>query len=791
MLKKHFSTLRNRHYAIICAIFHVLIIGAFAISLLTGHDLTIDGDLFNMLPSSTLGKAMGVADDKLTASTSQAVYILVSHKDFETAKSTAEEVYGKLKDNKFFLSLSLYNGLDTVNGIEDFVHGYRWNLLSDEAIEQISSPEGAQDFADAALATAGGFYTLSSMQNLDTDPFMLDEQAIMSYVNSIQNAGASMSIKDGVLASEKDGVWYVFMNGILSKEGSAIASSDNGVTTIYSVCNPLEKDGVRFAYSGVPFNSHKSSNNAVSEIGIISSISLAFVAILLLAVFRSSIPLIASLVSIALSMITAFAATHLVFSKVHILSVLLGTSLIGSCIDYSLHFFMNWKGNLTLNSGAEIRRHLRKGLVLSLASTIVCYITLLFAPFNLLKQMGVFSSVGIMSSFLTVVCLYPLLKVPQAEKRKIPMLKLYHRSPLKKSHLTRSIATIAVFAVLLITLIINHDKLRINNDMYHLYEMEGRILEDTNTLEELTSYSPKGWFIISGETEEEVLQNEELICRRLDELGQGRPGFGYLATSSFIPSRARQEKSIDACRNLLPLLDDQLDMLGIEPEYADEIRSELDSAKSNIMLPGIEMPETVSTLISPLWLGIIDGKYYSVVLPVMMQPSIHYKEIAAESDNLYFEDKMADLGKGLDKLTALIFILFGIAYLIIVVVLKFFYSWRQTIKIARIPLLCILSILNVFIISGNPIEFFCVTGMILVFGLGLDYMIYMVENMKRTTTENSHLDHTKLEPFSIIISFVTTAVSFGALAFSSFVPVHAIGLSICTGIIAAYIGTVF
>ena len=239
------------------------------------------------------------------------------------------------------------------------------------------------------------------------------------------------------------------------------------------------------------------------------------------------------------------------------------------------------------------------------------------------------------------------------------------------------------------------------------------------------------------------------------------------------------------------MISDQLDMLGIEPEYEETIRKELDEAQSNILMPGADLPEAISTLISPLWLGVIDGKHYSVVMPVLLQESVPYREIAGNNENLYFEDKMDDLAKGLDKLTRLIFILFSIAYVIIVVVLKFFYTWRQTIKIARIPLMSILAIIDVFIISGNPIEFFCVTGMILVFGLGLDYMIYMIENMTRTTSDNKHLDHTKLEPFSVIVSFVTTAVSFGALAFSSFVPVHAIGLSICTGIIAAYIGTVF
>ena len=68
--------------------------------------------------------------------------------------------------------------------------------------------------------------------------------------------------------------------------------------------------------------------------------------------------------------------------------------------------------------------------------------------------------------------------------------------------------------------------------------------------------------------------------------------------------------------------------------------------------------------------------------------------------------------------------------------------------------------------------------MILVFGLGLDYVIYMIENEKR----NEESENARLEPFAITLSFVTTAVSFGALALSNFMPVHLIGLSIFIGL---------
>ena len=48
-----------------------------------------------------------------------------------------------------------------------------------------------------------------------------------------------------------------------------------------------------------------------------------------------------------------------------------------------------------------------------------------------------------------------------------------------------------------------------------------------------------------------------------------------------------------------------------------------------------------------------------------------------------------------------------------------------------------------------------------------------------------------LEPFAIMLSVITTVVSFGALALSSFVPVHLIGLVIFIGLTTAYFSTFF
>ena len=184
MQKKPFSP-KNSFYVTMWLVFHMVIILSFALSIVFGKKLYIDSDLFHMLPTSTLGPAMGEADERLSDATSQNVFVLVSHEDFEEAKATAELVYNQLKDNRFFTSLSLYAGSNAIASIEDFVHDYRWNLLDDEAIQELSTEEGRQSFADSAISKAYGSFTLSSLSYLDEDPFLLDEDAVTGYLAGI------------------------------------------------------------------------------------------------------------------------------------------------------------------------------------------------------------------------------------------------------------------------------------------------------------------------------------------------------------------------------------------------------------------------------------------------------------------------------------------------------------------------------------------------------------------------------------------------------------------------------
>lgn len=780
-------------------IYHSAILLFFLISLIIFKgQIRIDSDLFNLVPKNFSMESIKKADDKMMSVTSQNIFILVENDDFQTAKKDAISVYDELQNSDNFESLSLYNDTSSLSEITDFLYKYRYNLLDEKTIdEQLSDP---LPFTMDALSKAYSGFTMLPLDNLETDPFLLTEHHLENYLRALQNAGTAMSINDGVLASKYDGKWYVMIRGILNKKGVTLASKNNAVTQIYKACNNVtvanknSENPSQFIFSGTPFHSHESSNSASKEISIIATISMIIVILLLIFIFRSTKPLIFSVASILISIGIAFLATLSTFHKMHVITLVFGTSLIGSCIDYSLHFFTQWAGNSKLKTSLEIRNHIFSGLLMAIISTGICFAILLFAPFTILKQMSLFCLSGLISSFLTTIAIFPYIKLPEENKRKpVRFIKPFSKmiSVFEKKWIGRTVI-FCLFSFAIVSILIFHKNIKIKNNLLTLYNMEGKLLNDEILASKVIQYTPGGWFIVSGDTEEEALENEENLRKKFEKATYNE--VGYLSTSSFIPSKKSQNKSIEACSKLVNFSSYILNCFGFENynELSDELYKEYQINKLKyISFSKNNIPDFLLSSISNVWLGEIDGKYYTVLLPSRVTDYTTYRSLVENDDNAFFVSKSQDISADLDKLTIMVLKFFIIAYIMMFIMLKLFYSWKQSFKIISVPFLIILVIMAFFAIFKIDMEFFSVTGLILVFGLGLDYIIYMMENEKQSQYENKTPEEKTLEPFATMISFITTIISFGALALSSFKPVHYIGLSIFIGLFTAYVSSFF
>ena len=760
---------------------------ALGLSLFCCGPVRINTALMDILPPASGLRSAAAADAVLGERNSRQVVILAGSAGFAEAKAGAEALYAALAGDPArpelspdFESLSLRVDAAYMSRLRQYLYDYRFMLLDAETVAALENG-GAAALAAEALAEIYGAFTLAPLDTLDGDPFLLASRQAKRMLSSGAFSGGGLSLKDEVLAAGYEGVWYVMIRGVLSPAGAALTNKKGGVRTIYAAANRIteNKPGLRFYYSGVPFHSYESSSGAQREISIISTVSLIAVLLIFLCVFRSPTPVLASLAAIGCSILTALGAALLFFREVHVLSFVFGTTLIGTCVDYSIHYFIYRRG-MENASGAEVRSRIFHGIAMSFISTAVCFTALLCAPFAILKQFAVFSLAGLSSSFLSVMCIYPLVWNGKGRRHKIrPSLRRCAPLPARRGKLFRVTLLAAMPLVCLALLWVNRDRIRVENRLGDLYAMPEHLAESERLNAQALNYGFSGWyFIVSGADPESALQNEEALRSALDnEIARGNLG-SYMAASVFIPSQKTQRQSYAAAGKLLPLAAAQFANIGFPPESAEAYCREFAAGEDRYALPGGN--DFQAELAANLWIGAAGGAYYSCVLPLHAKDEAPFRAIADEREQVFFVNKARDTGAELDRLTKIMLVLFPVSLGLIAAAARRRYSWGKTLRLCAVPLLLSLAVLAVLFCLNIPLGFFAVVGLLLVFGLGLDYMFYSIEAEHKEAGR-------RLTALAIGLSFITTALSFGALALSGFAPVHIFGVTVFTGLCAAYI----
>ena len=320
----------------------------FAAALCRGVHL--DTSFFSLFPEYS---ALSEVEKKISRNTSSSVYIFAESNDFNAARKGAESLYDILKDSDVFKSLTIYQASDSFEDLKLFLLEHRYQLIDDETIVRLEGGN-ADAVAKAALSQVYSPFSFADLSHLDKDPFILTAKNLKKYAS--QGAG-NMFLKEGVLAAESDGKWYVMIRGTVTDESLSF-SKKNGIGKVYDQIKVLEAEspGVSYFCSGVPFHSYESSTKAMREISWITGISLALVALILLFVFRSLLPMLISLVNITVSLLFGLAVALLLYGKINALALVFGTTLIGVSIDYSIHYFVN-------------RDHIFKSLTVNCIST--------------------------------------------------------------------------------------------------------------------------------------------------------------------------------------------------------------------------------------------------------------------------------------------------------------------------------------------------------------------------------------------------------------------------------------
>lgn len=752
----------------------------------------VESDLYSVLPDSSEFKNVSEAEKALSARSMRNFTVLVGHRDFAVAKSAAEALEASFALDSAFAETRLYVDDSAMQRMSDFFFEYR-NVLQGKPVRDLlkaglkaGDSSAFSAIADMARQKVYGAFTIADLSHLEDDPFLLGAESFDYFTLHSQLMGGRFTLRDGVLAAEDSSVSYVMWSAALSPTVSTMASDGHVLARLDRVLDSLRltHEGLRIEKSGVPFHSYESSRNAQSEVAWISGVSIVLILLLLLWAFRTPVPIVCTLVAIGVAICAALSGTWALFGSIHVFTFVFGTSVIGVSIDYAIHFFTDWKHG-TSKKGLDIRRHIFKGLLLGFMTTELSYIALTFADFPLLRQMAVFSIVGLASSFATILLLFPNLPLPQGDARaksmaptRIPafILDFYDRFD------PRTVVVAGI--VLLLVLVPGVLKLNIHTDMRTLYSMSENLKRSEALNARLNNLGiSANYFIVEGSSEQELLQNEESLVCRLDSVldlthdsvsSSVKPVLGgYLATSVYIPSLKVQEETFEGIRRLYasPVFGELLRDLNLS---SDSVR--VPDASPHYLTPQSEIPASFRSILSMLWIGEVNGKFYSAVFPLHVAADFAVSQFAEGMPFVYAVNKMDNVNATLTDLSRVALLLVALAYLVVFVVLVLVYGFVQALKVIRAPVISCFFIAAVFGYCGIPFNFFAIVGVILTLGIGIDYALFFKEGGSRNLKT----------ALAVMLSAMTTLISFGSLSFSSFVPVATFGFSVLLGILCCF-----
>ena len=645
---------------------------------------------------------------KLSGRYSSKINVMAESDDAEKSSQTIDKFY-EMTDKNIFTVKEM-----NINKMLDTYKKYQYNLLSSKNIKRLEN-----NFYESVTAES-----LENLYNplgitllpLDEDPFML----FTDYIKSLSTGSGDYSL---INYNDK---YYSVLTLEINPDLALSPTKINGeIKKLTQQQNKLSVDGVKIYLTGTPIHSYYASSRSMLEINLICILSVIFLLGLFKYYFSDLRLLIPTLTSIGLGMLLGYIVCTLIFPSIHVLTFVFSTTLIGICIDYSLHYFIE-----------KDLSKIFKSLTVSMLTTVSAFAVLLFSGVELLKQIAVFTMTGLFSVYLMVVLFYPLLKI-NTKQRTIG----FSLSEKTKKILLYSVAAVAFCGLFFI---------QFNDDIKDMYVPSKKLAGAEKLYKEVTDNNSKITFaIVRGNNLQDILEKEEALIKEVN--------FTKIqALSKYLPSHKQQAKNRELRKNLYNhslknyatfLSSEQVNKLLKEEYPADYLNMDknsifseflIDKNTSLVMLYDIKDPQVI-----------IDNGYEYIDV----QQSI--------------SDRIKNC-----RINCLVMLL--PVFVILFILLSVIYKPKNTLKILTPSILATTFSIGVLSIFNVEINLFHVLAIFLIIGFGLDYSVFKAGGIKGSKD-------------AVLLSCLTTVFSFLLLALTNFKLISSLGLILSIGLSVSYL----
>ena len=661
---------------------------------------------------------------------SSKINVIIESDDYDEAETVAKTFYAKLDKTKMHSS-----DINATGIIRDY-EKYQNNLLSNKTRKLLIN----KDYNAVVANSYEALYNpvMPPIGSIEQDPFLLLTDFVMNLNENSQTP------TDFTPIQLNDKFYSLIMLDVDNELALSPTVLNSEVKKLVDLQNELSKDGAKVYLTGAPVHSYFASSHSIFEINLICILSTLFVIGLIFWYFGSLLPLIPIAVSIGLGIYAGYCVTALIFKDIHILTFVFSTTLIGVCVDYSLHYFVALKEG---KNGVDAIKDIFKSLTVSLITTVSAFLILLFADFVLLRQISVFTITGLVTVYGVVVLGYPMINGVLAAKTLHKCMK-YKPMLLQWATCVAPLLSFLAALFLIFGLFCTH----FDDNIKNMYTPPKNLLNAEKLFTEIAgTNADTSIFVVKGENLQDILQKEEKIADKFND----ENSFGYQALSKFVPSEKLQKSNQILRKELYSaklydyaeFLPTQTRLQLINANFGSDflsVNKDFEFLKKNFLID-----ENTSIMLVSGYKGqAIDGVKIINFQKDISSQIRHCRKICL----------------------ALLVPIFGLLYLLLAKI----YDFKSAVKILAPSVCAVVFVFAVLGLFGCAINLFHLLAIFLIIGFGLDYSVFRFTNSEKSGD-------------SVLLSCLTTVFSFALLAFAGFKLISSLGTVLALGLLSSYI----
>jgi predicted exporter len=532
----------------------------------------------------------------------------------------------------------------------------------------------------------------------------------------------------------------------------------------------------RMRYSSPGAMAVESRTLIARDVAWLSLLSTVLVLLILGWVYRSPLVVLVCIVPALSGLLAGIVAVDLGFGSVHAIALGFGATLLGEAVDYPSYLLTQRRANESMHDTlARILPMLR----LAVATTTLGALALLLSHFSGLAQLGLLTVVGVVVAGLVTALVLPHLIPPGWHPR--ATIARPARLPAAFVGIGPRVGIVLIVATTVVALAARRSWW--DDDLAHMNPLPATVLaQDRQLRQALNAPEVGSLLMVSGATREDALRTVESLRPALEGWQAAGDIGSFTLVSDYLPSAATQatrQAALPAPQRLRSDLDAALTGLPFRADTFEPFLRDVEQARTAKPLTpealrGSALGLKVDALLSE------QGARWSAIVPMtrVAHPGMMPGKVAALGiPGAQWIELRAQAAAMVSAYRRQTLTYTAIGILMIVGALAYgLKSWRRAIQVLLPVVLALALTMGTLVASGQPVSIFHLVALLLTLGIGTNYALFLARARQAGAEHGGTLR-------TLAVVGGTTLCAFGALTLSSTPVLHAIGMTVCLGVI--------